>query len=112
VVEGLVVDSKIGRIGFRNHTIPINPGLGVQWIESILWIEPESACVNTNITLEYTISSRYQADHPKLVDHGSFPPRDYPFVDMNDTQIRPELLARAWKGASLNKFNLMAYFNE
>jgi hypothetical protein len=112
-VEGLVVDSKSGGICFRNHTIPTNPGLGVQWTESLLWIEPETACVDSNITLEYSVSSRYQADHPKLVDRGGFTylTKDYPFVDLNDTQNRPELAARAWKGAVLNNFNLMFYFN-
>jgi hypothetical protein len=114
VVEGLMVDSKSGGIGFRNHTIPMSPGLGVEWTESLLFIEPESACIDTNITLEYSISSRYQADRPMLVDRGGFVDltRGYPFIDLNDTQARPELVGRAWKGASINNFNLMFYFNE
>ena len=34
VVEGLVVDSKSGVIGFRNHTIRVNTGVGIQWTVS------------------------------------------------------------------------------
>jgi hypothetical protein len=94
-VKGLVVDSKSGSICFRNHTIPANPGLGVQLTESLLWIEPETVYVDSNITLEYSVSSRYQADHLKLVDRGGFNlTKDYPFVDLNDIQNRPELAAR------------------
>lgn len=44
-VEGLLVDTKIGRIGFRNHTAPVDVGLGVEWTEDILFFEPETRCV-------------------------------------------------------------------
>ena len=103
-------------MGLDSATTQVPSGLllGCSWTESLLWIEPESACIDTNITLEYSVSGQNQADHPKLVDHGGFTylTRDYPFVDMNATQTRPELLARAWKGAVLNNLNLMIFFNE
>ena len=52
--EGIILDLVKGGIGFRNHTVPIQPQMryGSQWTEDILWIEPVTSCVNTNWTLE------------------------------------------------------------
>ena len=54
VVEGLVVDIKVGGIGFRNHIVPLDPGLGSEWTEGLLWIQSETVCVFTNISRELT----------------------------------------------------------
>ena len=45
VYEGLIVDTKTGGIGFRNHTIPATPlPYGAFWSEDLLFIEPETEC--------------------------------------------------------------------
>lgn len=114
LVEGLVVDTRVGGIGFRNHTVPLDPGKGSEWTEGLLWIEPETACVSTNLSIEYTIQ-----DHPSvednwvLTDWGGISglPKDYPYIDLGDSQGRPELYARAHKGAVLSNFNLRVFFN-
>ena len=36
--EGLIVDTKSGSIGFRNHTVPDGAGLGAEWSEDLLFI--------------------------------------------------------------------------
>lgn len=54
-VEGLIVDTKRGGIGFRNHTIPRGLTFGGDWTEDILFLEPETACVDINLTLEFMI---------------------------------------------------------
>lgn len=37
--------------------------------------------------------------------------KDYPYIDLNDTQARPTLAGRAWKAASFNNLLLMRYLN-
>lgn len=51
VVEGLIVDTVNGGIGFRNHTLPQGFDGRVSWEEDLLFVVPETACVDTNLTL-------------------------------------------------------------
>ena len=48
-LEGLVVDTVKGSIGFRNHTFPRDMENGVTWEEDLLFMEPETVCIDTNI---------------------------------------------------------------
>lgn len=54
-VDGLIVDLKDGGLGFRNHTIPLGSGQGARWDEDILFVVPETTCVDTNLTLAFNI---------------------------------------------------------
>lgn len=54
-VEGLIVDMQDGGLGFRNHTIPSGVGQGGAWDEDILFIVPETTCVDTNLSLAFDI---------------------------------------------------------
>ena len=116
-VEGLIVDSKNGGIGFRNHTVPIGLENGATWSEDILFIQPETACVDTNITLEFRIpsfsSSSARVQNLTLVDHGGFVNLvpTYPLIDLNDTQANPDLIGRAYRAAWLNNVYSMIYLN-
>jgi len=113
-VEGLIVNSKTGGIGFRNHTIPISPGQGAEWTEGILWMEPETVCVASNISLDFEIgTSGFGASNVVLTDRGGFVnlQQTYPRVNLNDTQNNPGLYGRARKGAILNNYNLMTFLN-
>ena len=110
LVDGLVVDMKVGGIGFRNHTVPIDPGRGSEWTEGLLWIQPETVCVATNISIDYTVPESSFGDiDVALTDRGGFfgLAKEYPLIDLNDTQNRPEIFARAHKGATCNNSNLM-----
>lgn len=50
----------------------------------------------------------------RITDRGGFInlPHDYPYLDLNDTQTNPQLLARSWKGAVLTNNFLVRYMNE
>ncbi|KAL5358713.1 hypothetical protein BJX96DRAFT_173696 [Aspergillus floccosus] len=121
VVEGLIVDTRTGGIGFRNHSVPPPHTYGSAWCEDILFLEPETACVDTNLTLEYDakhglFSSSFssEAENMALVDHGGFAslPKTPPLVDDSvsyDGEV--DLRARAYRAAWFNNFYTMAYMN-
>ncbi|EAU31659.1 predicted protein [Aspergillus terreus NIH2624] len=116
-VEGLIVDTKTGRVGFRNHTVPVDALEGAEWMEDILFIEPETRCVNTNLTLDY----KYQTNDTgsdefvdrELVDHGGFTnlSHDRPTLDPGNFQVNPALQDRAYRAAWSHNMFLMQYFN-
>lgn len=110
IVEGLVVNANVGGIGFRNHTVPINPEKRSEWTESLLWIQPETVCVSTNLSIEYTISGDPSRRMTVLVtDRGGFfhLTKNSSFINLDDAQNRPELFARAHAGATCNNSNFM-----
>jgi hypothetical protein len=94
IVEGLVVDSVNGGLGFRNHTIPVGLELGAIWTEDILWITPETGCTATNLSLHFSISPDYiyTTDNGYLQDDGGFANLDpnipSPRWDTGDEQWR------------------------
>jgi len=113
VREGLVADMVKGGIGFRNHTIPASPLQGVEWTEGLLWVEPESVCISNNITIQFTLPVDELDQQNFLIDGGGLAllTKDYPYIDLNQTQFRPELYARAHKGAVLANYNLYLSLN-
>lgn len=118
VVEGLIVDAKDGGLGFRNHTLPTGLPLGAEWTEDILFIEPQTECVNTNLTIEFTITTEIPKATNRtvgsstgirdlvLTDRGGFSKlnRTYPLwpFDRENSQTNPELRVRAYKAAWLS----------
>ncbi|EFR05476.1 hypothetical protein MGYG_08489 [Nannizzia gypsea CBS 118893] len=118
-VEGLVVDTKDGGIGFRNHTAPPVEPFGSSWSEDILFIVPETQCVDTNLTLDFSVPLRSSESvgspiaNLVLTDRGGFTNLvlEYPYWDRNDTQRRPELWHRAYKAAWINNAWSMAFMN-
>ncbi|EFE35047.1 uncharacterized protein ARB_06003 [Trichophyton benhamiae CBS 112371] len=118
-VEGLVVDTKNGGIGFRNHTAPPVEPFGSSWSEDLLFIVPETQCVDTNLTLDFSIplknseSISNQITNLVLTDRGGFANlvQKYPSWDRNDTQRNPDLRNRAYKAAWINNVWSMAFMN-
>lgn len=114
-VEGLVVDMQTPGIGFRNHTLPTGLQNGATWTEDLLFVEPQSSCVNLNLTLDYTIgpNSSVPLSELYLVDRGGFFALNhtYPVYDHANAQNDPELQARAYQAAYLNNVWSMAYLN-
>jgi hypothetical protein len=107
-VEGLVVDmsSKPG-VGLWNHTMPAVAKGGV-WSEDLLWMEPVSSCVNTNLTLNYRLGNVSAiAGDVVITDRGGIVnlTRDYPTFDRDGQNIN--LYDHAYKGAVLYNFFLM-----
>ncbi len=123
LVEGLVVDMRTGALGFRNHTIPTGQQYaehGAVWAEDLLFIEPETACVDTNLTFEFTMalprgssSTLSPYSEYSLVDRGGFASlnQTYPEYDHDNAQNHPDLQARAFKAAYLHNAFTMAYLN-
>ncbi|WEW55920.1 hypothetical protein PRK78_001355 [Emydomyces testavorans] len=117
VVEGLIVDNKNGGIGFRNHTIPsAYLKYGGSWSEDLLFIEPLTKCVDTNITVDFTIpdnSANSSMNDVKLTDRGGFSKLNttYPQYDRGDPQKDPDLYGRAYKAAYLHNAYTMLLLN-
>ena len=115
-VEGLIVDTQEGGIGFRNHTVPTGVELGATWTEDLLFVEPDTQCVDTNLTLDFSIPrglSEYTIDDLALTDRGGFANliQHYPEYDRSDPQANPDLKGRAYKAAWMNNANTMLYLN-
>jgi hypothetical protein len=104
-VEGLIVDmtSSHPGIGFWNHTIPTFLEGGT-WSQEILWLEPLTTCINTNLTIEYTLTSGPQTQPftCDITDHGGFSalPRSLPSLVPNGQSV--DLTAHAYLGAVLS----------
>ena len=118
LAEGLIVDMKNGGIGFRNHSAPPSQPYGSTWSEDILFIEPETQCVDTNLTLDFSIPNAASESFSTisnlvLTDRGGFANinKHYPTWDRNDTQDNPELLRRAYKAAWINNALSMLFMN-
>jgi hypothetical protein len=116
-VEGLIVDTVNGGIGFRNHTAPPGFQYGVTWTEDLLFIEPETACVDTNLTLDFAMATtpNFTTIITELVltDRGGFINLNHTFPEPNliDPQIDPDLFGRAYKAAWLNNAITALYYN-
>ncbi|KAH6639209.1 hypothetical protein C7974DRAFT_127518 [Boeremia exigua] len=121
-VEGLIVDMKNGGIGFRKHSAPSPRTYGSSWSEDLLFTEPETVCVDTNLTLEFQIPATTNEKAAaginevfklQLTDRGGFVNLipEYPAWDRADTQQAPELELRAYKAAWINNALSMAFMN-
>ena len=121
LVDGLIVDAKNGGIGFRNHTVPLpEHEYGSTWSEDILFVEPDSQCVDLNITLDFILSqnntSRLTPRELTLTDRGGFSAlsRTSPNLTISEHgngQGPLDLRERAYKAAWANNFLTLAYFN-
>ncbi|KAK4243464.1 hypothetical protein C7999DRAFT_36207 [Corynascus novoguineensis] len=117
LIEGLVVDTRSGGIGFRNHTVPQPPDRNVTWKEDLLFIEPVTNCVDTNLTYDFTQLrdnySSYDTSNYRLTDRGGFVHLNhtYPYYDVSNPQRDPDLWGRAYKAALLNNFYTMVFLN-
>ncbi|KFX91614.1 hypothetical protein O988_07668 [Pseudogymnoascus sp. VKM F-3808] len=116
--EGLIVDMKEGGIGFRNHTTPRSTyQYGSTWDEDILFVEPETQCVDTNLTLDFTLQPDNTlpnfVDKIFLTDRGGFSSlnRTSPDYTVLPNGQDLNLRERAYKAAWLNNFYTMLYFN-
>ncbi|KAI9862930.1 MAG: hypothetical protein M1813_004103 [Trichoglossum hirsutum] len=117
--EGLTVDAKVGGIGFRNYTLPTGLSHGATWAEDLLFIGPETSCVNTNLTLDFKFNTNASQNldgrlsESWLTDRGGFVGlnQTYPFYDHANAHTYPGLQARAYKAACLNNAWTMAYLN-
>lgn len=128
LMDGLIVNMEKGGIGFRKHTAPGGLTYGAQWDEDILFHEPETVCVNTNLTWETQVAvptenytSTLGDPNGFLVDQGGFynvnktsPYLDDWFDDLQTTLLEhgdPSLEARAYRAAWYMNVLNMYYLN-
>ncbi|KAK5120014.1 hypothetical protein LTR85_007090 [Meristemomyces frigidus] len=127
LVQGLIVDGHSGRVGFRDHTVPSSTEVpyGAEFAEDILFLEPETACVDINITVKFQMPLEGQLpglDGPieYLVDNGGFVNLSHhdPWLDLfengtlyGDTQCDPRLEDRAYRSAWTMNVENMFFFN-
>lgn len=119
-IEGLVVDTKSGGLGFRNHTLPVGLRHGATWTEDLLFIEPETECVDTNLTIDFTVANKNETLNATdgtaaifLTDRGGFANLNhtYPYYDRDHADTNPDLRVRAYKAAWMNNAWTMLYLN-
>ncbi|KPI43258.1 uncharacterized protein AB675_6774 [Cyphellophora attinorum] len=114
--EGLVVDTKEGRIAFRHHRTPQNVGVGAEWTEDLLFLQPYTECVDLNLTLEFTVPPDGRLSEPAnltLIDNGGFSKlvQEYPTMNVTTSQEDPNLHFRAYKAAWLTTVYSMLIMN-
>jgi hypothetical protein len=112
-VEGLIVDTKSGGVGFRNHTAPADDiPLGATWTEDILFIEPVTECVDLGVTLDFNYTTNGTINL-SMVDQGGFVNinRSAPRMDEGDLQQDPRLTDRAYTAGWSWKFLQMLVWN-
>lgn len=139
--EGLIVDTKQGRVAFRHHRTPSHVGEGAEWSEGIfflsariwpsftrlltlflrldlLFLEPVTECVNTNLTIEFQIPTNGQTGitsdaNLTLIDMGGFSSliQEYPTMNVSTSQEDPQLQFRAYKAAWLVNVYSMLILN-
>ncbi|KAF7320844.1 hypothetical protein HMN09_00170900 [Mycena chlorophos] len=115
-VGGLIVDLDNPGVGLWNHTLPSNLETGGVWSEEVLWLEPVSSCVDTNLTVDYTLQnaadSLTQIETYSLTDRGGFYNLTTTYPDLDrDGQTNLNLQQHAYKGAVLSNFYTMNSLN-
>ncbi|KAJ7606555.1 hypothetical protein DFH06DRAFT_1251006 [Mycena polygramma] len=114
-VGGLIVDMDNPGIGLRNHTFPANTPHGGQWSEDVLWLEPASTCVDTNLTFDYMLSannsSPTQIETYTLTDRGGFFNLTTEYPPLNRDGQSVDLFQHAYKGAVLSNAMAMTYLS-
>jgi hypothetical protein len=114
-VEGLIVDMTTGHqgIGFWNTTVP-EAANGGTWSQDVLWLEPLTECINTNLTVSYELTeSGPDGVHEtyNLTDHGGFYDLTPNYPSLNRDGQNIDLSQHAYKGAVLSNFIAMLYLN-
>jgi hypothetical protein len=118
VREGIIADLVNGGVGFRNHTVPTKPRMkhGAQWTEDILWLEPVTACIDTNWSVGQKQRSRPVSTYRPLwatdlwlVNRGGgIIPTQIPERKLSNppSQSNPELCSRAHLAGSIFNYRL------
>ncbi|KAF9441200.1 hypothetical protein P691DRAFT_684747 [Macrolepiota fuliginosa MF-IS2] len=117
IVEGLVVDmsSTHPGIGFWNQTLPKLPNGGM-WSQDLLWLEPVTRCINTNLTLDYYTQGNNNNDgldyvDLNITDYGGFANLTHKNPAPNRNGQHVDLMQYAYMGAVLSNEHAMLALN-
>ncbi|KAJ3554106.1 hypothetical protein NP233_g12493 [Leucocoprinus birnbaumii] len=113
ITEGLIVDMSPDHpgVGFWNQTLPPFQN-GATWSQDVLWLEPTTQCVDTNLTVDYIMMDGpvLSADSFNLTDHGGFVNiKHTPEFNGNGQNI--DLWLHAYKGATYSNLFAMQFMN-
>ncbi|KAE8162963.1 hypothetical protein BDV40DRAFT_288063 [Aspergillus tamarii] len=111
VAEGVIMDTKDGGIGFRNHTLPLRSKYGSTWTEDLLFVVPQTSCVNLNLTLDFKWQS--VPVNVTITDRGGFVNlhQQQPEHSIVQTQDNFDLHNKAYTAAWLTNAMGMVYLN-
>lgn len=107
------MDIRHGGVGYRNHSLPVGLKHGATWSEDLTWIEPVTECVNTNLSIGFSLSSSGAPVGGYLTDKGGFSnlTKDEPHPGRWGDNQSPDLRARAHRAAWFHNRLNMIYFN-
>lgn len=117
VAEGVIIDISTSDpgVGFWDQSLP-DVKSGATWSEDVLWLKPETQCVDTNLTIDYllmhgledTVDSDFTFN---ITDNGAFfnLPREPPFPPFGGQQI--DLRQHAYIGGAYNNLFTMTALN-
>jgi hypothetical protein len=100
-------------IGLWNNMMPTLQHSGA-WSHEMLWLEPVTSCVNTNLMIDYVFPNNAkptQIYNYNLTNQGNLVnfTTKYPTFSGDGQHIN--VYAHAYKAAVLSNFNLMLFFN-
>ncbi|KAF9443332.1 hypothetical protein P691DRAFT_764374 [Macrolepiota fuliginosa MF-IS2] len=113
-VDGLIIDMSSNHpgVGIWNQSLP-NVTNGATWSQDVLWLEPVTECVNTNLTLDYTLKDNPSILIPNftLTDRGGFVNlvKVLPPFHHNGQDI--DLAGQAYFGAAWSNAYSLKYLN-
>jgi hypothetical protein len=106
--EGLIVAmTDTPGVGFWNFTLP-SAKTGGNWTEEVLWLEPVTSCVNTNLTIDYRLGNgTFDTIAFNVTDRGGLfnITTQYPEYSRDGQNI--DLQAHAYKGAVVHNLYFM-----
>lgn len=115
-LEGVIADMTFGGVGFRNHSAPVGTAYGAEWVEDVLWIEPEVSCAQTNLSVAMTLRDLQYTDiigSLDVVDDGGFarlrhgdPYETWPNLTYSAPDVRLRAEMTAWASNIITAFGL------
>ncbi|KIM73246.1 hypothetical protein PILCRDRAFT_731444 [Piloderma croceum F 1598] len=113
-VEGVVADFTMNPgIGLWNHTMPMVERGGV-WSHEMLWLEPVTSCVNTNLTIDYKLTNNAittSIDNYNLTDRGGLVNLTTEYPTFSRDRQHTDIHTHAYKAAVLSNFDVLRSFN-
>jgi hypothetical protein len=114
VVDGLVVDMSPDHpgIGFWNQSMP-DTAHGSTWSQDILWLEPMTTCVNTNLTVDYALSGGFgiNVDSFNITDRGGIYQITNAIPPITGLGQDIDLYEHAYRGAVESNAETMIFLN-
>ncbi|CAM0142261.1 hypothetical protein VKS41_002256 [Umbelopsis sp. WA50703] len=113
-VDGLIIDTTDSPgVGIGKLQVPYLPH-GATWNQEVLWIEPETSCVDLGFTLNFQLSSTATtlfSTNVSLTDQGGFSNFNftYPVIGRDGQVVTME--DRAYKLAYLSNIYIMGAYN-